>query len=95
MIIPDSVNEIKYGAFSGCTKLKKVYISNSVETIAGDRWIGGIFSNCSPNLQIYTDAIERKTGWNEYWNGMDDDSVTEFYTVHYNTTLEEFNALEE
>ena len=50
--IPDTVTEIMYLAFSGCTSLAYVNIPESVKSI-GTPWIGNTFSNC-PNLKAVT-----------------------------------------
>ena len=50
--IPDTVTEIMYLAFSGCTSLAYVNIPESVKSI-GTPWDGNTFSNC-PNLKAVT-----------------------------------------
>ena len=50
--IPDTVTDIMYLAFSGCTSLAYVNIPESVKSI-GTPWIGNTFSNC-PNLKAVT-----------------------------------------
>ena len=60
--IPDSVTIIGAFAFSGCTGLTSIEIPNSVRSI-GDN----AFKNCT-NLTIYCEALEKPSGWNEYWN---------------------------
>ena len=50
--LPDTVTEIMYLAFSGCTSLAYVNIPESVKSI-GTPWDGNTFSNC-PNLKAVT-----------------------------------------
>lgn len=44
VILPDGLEEIDYGLFSGCTKLKAVKMPDSVTTLSGN---ASLFSGCS------------------------------------------------
>ena len=60
--IPESVTEIGYCAFDGCSNLKSVVIPNSVKTIGGE-----VFYNCS-NLSSVTigENVESIGSWSFY-----------------------------
>ena len=79
--IPDTVTEIMYLAFSGCTSLAYVNIPESVKSI-GTQWDGNTFSNC-PNLKAVTipssvETIgEHSFGYNGYYDSEKGEYVSE------------------
>ena len=64
VIIPDGIKKIESGAFVGCTELKKVYISNTVNNVAT-----AICNKCD-SVKFYLNFTEAKrpTGWKSGWN---------------------------
>ena len=59
--IPDSVEVICYRAFGYCSKLKKLYIPDSVTTVGAD-----LFAEFS-NATIYCEADSIPSGWDDDW----------------------------
>lgn len=60
--IPNSVTSIGDSAFSGCIGLTSIIIPNSV-TSMGDE----VFNMCKA-ITVYCEALERPSGWSEWWN---------------------------
>lgn len=63
--IGNSVTEIGYSAFSGCTKLAKVYCKPTTPPLAG----GYIFSDTGCTIYVPTDSVDdykAAEGWSEY-----------------------------
>ena len=59
--IPNTVTSIGNYAFDGCKSLTNIIIPNSVTTV-------GLFAFSSgTNLTIYCEALEKPSGWNDYW----------------------------
>ncbi len=56
--IPDSVNQILYGAFSGCTSLQSVYIASNVNVIAEC-----VFENCTALSDITMEGVVDRIGY--------------------------------
>lgn len=62
IIIPNSVTNIGDCAFGGCTSLTSIIIPNSV-TSMGDE----VFNMCKA-ITVYCEALEKPSGWSEWWN---------------------------
>ena len=60
--IPNSVTSIGDSAFSGCIGLTSIIIPNSV-TSMGDE----VFNMCKA-ITVYCEALEKPSGWSEWWN---------------------------
>ncbi len=88
--IPNGVTEIGNNAFNSCTGLEKIFIPNTVVTINATATSAFPFSFCSLNLIIYCEADSQPTGWGNYWNYCNTNSILE---VHWGVTRAEFDAL--
>ena len=60
--IPNSVTSIGDSAFRGCINLTSIIIPNSV-TSMGDE----VFNMCKA-ITVYCEALEKPSGWSEWWN---------------------------
>lgn len=60
--IPNSVTSIGDSAFSGCIGLTSIIIPNSV-TSMGDE----VFNMCKA-ITVYCEALEKPSGWSDWWN---------------------------
>ena len=68
--------EIQYGAFGGCTALRKIWLRDTVETMTVTTTSSsgtvtarkGPFAGCSDQLVIYCEAASKPAGWDEYWD---------------------------
>ena len=60
--IPNSVTSIGDSAFRGCIGLTSIIIPNSV-TSMGDE----VFNMCKA-ITVYCEALEKPSGWSEWWN---------------------------
>jgi hypothetical protein len=60
--IPKRVEWIRGFCFDGCVSLTKIHLPISVAHIGV-----GAFDECR-NLEIYTDHIDKQTGWANSWN---------------------------
>lgn len=78
--INDNINTISNYAFSSCKILKKVWLSSQVDTINPSNASYSPFKGCiDENLIIYTDATEKPSGWNNYWNYIDNSKQAKVY----------------
>lgn len=62
-VLPDSVLEIGYGAFSICRSLMRIYIPSTVASMDWD-----IFAGCS-SLKAITVGGKIPSSWGDRWNG--------------------------
>ena len=79
-------------AFSGCSNLKKVWISKNCPTIQAAGYTSGPFYNCTSLTDIYTDATENPSGWGNYFDCVNRSMAA---TVHYGVSEAEFDAIVE
>lgn len=87
--IPDTVTEIMYSAFQGCSSLAYVNIPESVKSI-GTPWNGNAFFNC-PNLKAVTipSSVEKIEGHSFGYNGYFDSEKGEYVSE----TVDNFTIL--
>ena len=65
IVVPEQINTIKYGAFMGCTSLRRIVIPEHVN------YIGNFaFYECD-NLTIYLEISEKVNGLESCWNVSD------------------------
>lgn len=88
--LPEGISSIGQSAFYGCTNLKKIWIPKGCMKITASSAAYSTFYNCTNLTDIYTDATEKLSGWDTYWNYTGDSTQA---TVHYNVTKAEFEAM--
>lgn len=81
-------------AFMGCTGLRKIFIPASCVKISGYTTATSPFRDCSAKLEIFCEATEKPSGWEEYWNyyGKGAGGYNLYLNVHWGATLEEYEA---
>lgn len=78
--------------FQKCSKLTKVWISSNCTTITVSSSASSHFAGCPDTLEIYTDATEKLSGWDTYFNKTGTSGSVEA-TVHYGVSEAEFDAI--
>ena len=63
VVIPNTITEIGYNAFSFCQKLTKIRIPSSVVSMNEE-----VFYN-SPNVNVVVEHTSKPEGWVDNWNG--------------------------
>lgn len=88
--LPATLTNIGQAAFRNCAGLQKIWIPKECVTITASSSSASYRPfNYARNLEIYTDADSKQSGWGTYWNYLTSSMQA---TVHYSSTLNDYNA---
>ena len=82
LTIPDSVtslNDNQNGLFPGCSSLEKVWIPSTVTKISASNYPYSPFRDTNPDIIIYTDVTEKPSGWDKWWNYLNQSTQAKVY----------------